>query len=124
MAPPSVPMSKLRDAAAMLVEAGKALGHLEHVRATEKVLGTLLSEAESEVNGPDGAIYAFAQHRQRLLIELRTVETKRRTLEGLAETQRERATALMDEIEKPGATLARRVLAVAWAARAAWRGSR
>jgi hypothetical protein len=119
-----VVLSALRDAAALFVEAGKALGHLEHSRASEKVLGTLLSEAESEVNGPDGAIYAFAQHRQRLLIELRTAEAKRRTLEGLAKAHRDRAAELVEELEKPGTVLARRFVAVALAARAAWRGSR
>jgi len=117
-------MTKLRAAAALLVEAGKALGHLEHSRATEKLLRDLLAEAESKRNGPDGAIHAFDEHLKKLLFALRDTESARGTFERVAATHRDRAAELMAEVEAPGATLARRVLAVAWAARAAWRGSR
>lgn len=120
-------MSKLRDAAALLVEAGKALGHLEHSRESEKRLAALIRDAALVTDkGLDGMpiIQGFGEHRQRLADALRHVQAEQGTFERVANAHRDRAAELMAEIEAPGATLARRFVTVALAARAAWRGSR
>jgi hypothetical protein len=121
-----VVLSALRDAAALFVEAGKALGHLEHSRETEKTLALLLKLAQFDVDKPEGmpVIQAFADHRQRLADTLDRVRAAQGSFERVAQTHRDRAAELVEELEQPGATLARRLVAVALAARAAWRGSR
>lgn len=120
-------MSKLRAAAALLVEAGKALGHLEHSRESEKRLEALIRDAALATDaGLEGmaAIQAFGDHRQRLADALSHVRAEQGTFERVATAHRDRAAELMAEMEAPGATLARRFVTVALAARAAWRGSR
>ena len=118
-------MSTLRDAAALFVEAGKALGRLEQARENEKTLSLLLKLAEYGVDkGPSDPVKDFADHRQRLADTLEQVLGGLDTYERLAHAARDRAAALVDELERPGTVLARRLVATVHGARAAWRGSR
>lgn len=114
-------MSKLRDSAALLVEAGKMLGHYEQARATERVLTRLLASAQPE---PEPSAEAFAAHCRLLLTERDRIRDELPGYERVAQAARDRAAELVAEAEHPGAVLARRLLATVHGARAAWLGSR
>lgn len=103
--------SKLRDAAAAFVQAGRTLGHAD----ADRGMAEELRRRAAECQDPERAILnALADERAAVADQLA----------GLAALARDQATALMTELEHPGSTLARRLLAVARSARAAWRGSR
>lgn len=100
-------MSLLRDAAAMLVEQGAAVGGLEQARWDLR----LLEKAGESVEAYQRALAVLRDHRIP-------------QLEANARGAEKRAQELMRQVEHPGAALARRVIATARAARAAWRASR
>lgn len=107
--------SKVRDAAAMLIEHGRALGALD----TARVLADQLTRTSSAAVAADEPRYA------ELLRELAKSHMDAiPTYERLALSAKAHAEELMAELEHPGAVLARRLLATARAARAGWRGSR
>jgi hypothetical protein len=108
-------MSKLREAAGMLVEHGKALGRLEHARLTVEQL-TRESAAAAERGKPDDAAVIIAL--------AHATAARFGDHEHAATAALTRARELMAELEHPGAVLARRLVATARAARAAWNGSR
>jgi hypothetical protein len=109
-------MSRLRTAAAMLVESGRALGHAELAKATATQLEGLVAEAELTDRGEE-----FARLRTALVAAARNQRLHVVSSECLAAAARVRAEELMAELEHPGARLARRLLRAARAARGAWR---
>lgn len=107
--------SKVRDAAGLLIEHGRALGALENAR----VLGDQLTRTAN----------AAAAAGEQKLSELMASHAKSQldaipVYERLALSAKAHAEELMAEIEHPGAVLARRLLAAWRGARTAWRGSR
>ena len=102
-------MSRLRTAAAMLVESGRALGVAEECWQTERWLMDVIAE-------PDVKPAA-----ERLVELLQRVSARRAVGDGHAARARTAAEELMAELEHPGARLARRLLRAARAARGAWR---
>jgi len=111
----------------MLVEAGKALGHLEQARTMDAILTQLHAQAQADVDkGVEGMplIQAFGNHRQRLLTARDRIRSELPGYERLAQTGRDHAAELVAEAEHPGAALARRLVATVHGARAAWLGSR
>lgn len=108
-------ISKVREAAAILVEQGKAIGRLEQARQGVVVL-TRESATCERAGNPAGA---------RLLIDVAN-----RLAAQLGEHERDVVDAttvaqqVVAELEHPGAMLARRLVATWRGARAAWRGAR
>ena len=105
-------MSRLRHAAALFIEAGRALGQAEQCQRTRKHLAALLSES----NGLD--LYALRTSLGRMETALTGQQD---SAEGHAARARTAAEASMAALEHPGARLARRLLRAARAARGAWR---
>jgi hypothetical protein len=108
-------LTALRDAAALFVEAGKALGRLEQNRLLIEQLTRMAGQAKSLEDPVAAELLEGAAHQY-------AAELGR--FEKLAATAQAHALAVMAELERPGTVLARRLVAVALAARAAWRGSR
>lgn len=104
-------MSRLRDAAALLIESGRAIGAAAQAVAIVTVLEQILATEPSRVEPAMQAALADARR-------------ARAKLDHDAALMRARAEDLIREIEHPGAALARRLLATYRGARAAWRGSR
>lgn len=118
-------MSRLRDAAAAFVEQGRALGIVEVSKGIAHHLGALAREAgfaREEAPQPTPEYYS------RLIDKLGNIAQGYHDAAVAAEAEAQRARrgaeALMQQIEHPGARLARRLVVTARAARAAWRGSR
>lgn len=107
--------SKVRDAAGLLIEHGRALGALDQAR----VFADQLTRVANHTAGIGQAELSAALGAQ-AKAQLEAIPV----FERLAIAAKQRAEELMTEIEHPGAVLARRVLATARAARAGWRGSR
>jgi hypothetical protein len=107
--------SKVRDAAGMLIEHGRALGALD----TARLLADQCTRTAS----------AAREAGEEKLAELMEAHAKSQleaipVYERLAVSAKAHAEELMRDIEHPGAVLARRVVATLRSARAAWRGSR
>lgn len=117
-------MSKLREAAAMLVTEGKVLGSVEQAKVMLKQLELFYQLAQRHKE--QGTDPVHVMHRANEL--LATMITEQRAalagLERLALSAHDRAQELLAEVEHPGAALARRVVAASRAARAAWRAAR
>lgn len=107
-------MSKLREAAAMLVEQGRALGALEQQRATAAALMRQAAVLRTSLPG----MPEMAESLERVASGY---AEQIPGLERLAKCAQDQAQQLMSELEHPGAVLGRRLLASARAARAAWR---
>lgn len=108
-------MSKLREAAALLIEHGKAIGRLEQQRALMVAITQQSATADRDGDGP-GA--------QRLIVVAKHMGAELGELETFAAHSQALARDLLAELEHPGAVLARRLLASWHGARAAWRGTR
>jgi hypothetical protein len=107
--------SKVRDAAGLLIEQGRALGALDEAR----LLAAQCTRTAS----------AAREAGETKLAELMDAHAKSQleaipVYERLAVSAKQRAEELMTEIEHPGAVLARRLVATYRAARAGWRGAR
>jgi hypothetical protein len=106
---------KLRDAAALLIEQGKALGRAEQALAVVQYAS---------------GVAVRMRHLGNVTMAEPVEELSKHVLESIPQLERQALTAqahaeqLMAELEHPGALLARRLVASARAARAAWRGSR
>ncbi len=114
-------MSKLREAAAMLVTQGKVLGHLEACKTSLQQFERLYQLAQrAREQGVDVVtmVHRADEVLSKLVAEQQAAVS---SLERLAETAQRRAEDLVAEVEHPGAVLARRLVASARAARAAWR---
>lgn len=107
--------SKVRDAAGLLIEHGRALGALDEAR----LLATQLTRASAAAQDR-GEVTMASELEAIAKSQLEAIPT----YERLALSAKQHAEELMAEIEHPGAVLARRVLATYRAARAGWRGSR
>jgi hypothetical protein len=103
-------MSKVRMAAELLIEHGKALGAAAQAASFEGALTRLWADPSSLESAVGGA--------------LKDVQQQRQALEKHAAWARQQAEALLRDVEHPGAALARRLLVTYHAARAGWRGSR
>ena len=108
-------MSRLREAAALLVEQGRAIGRLEQARlvlthvARESAAAARLEQAETAAR-----FIGFA----------RGLGDAIERLEHDAAAAQARAAALMAALEHPGAALARRLVTAWRGARVAWRAAR
>lgn len=108
-------MSRLRQAAALFVEAGRAVGHVEFWTAIEIEFTELLSACQGTGQNVPEAV-------ARTVNALLALQAERRTASNhAAEVFRLRAEAALADLEHPGARLARRFLVAARAARGAWR---
>jgi hypothetical protein len=107
-------VSRLRHAAALFIEAGRALGQAEQCRQTEEVLASLFRLSESSAPDEFDALTGSLQNFQKIYARHRA------TAEGHAARARTAAEASMVALEHPGARLARRLLRAARAARGAW----
>lgn len=106
--------SKLREAAAILVEQGRAIGRLEQARLTITMLTRESAGCDRQGNAP-GA---------KLLIELANgVAKELGQHEAAASVAQRIAQEVVAELEHPGAMLARRLVATWRGARVAWRAS-
>ncbi len=110
-------MSKLREAAGMLIEHGRALGALEQQRATADALTRNAERLRTSLPGMPEMADAIERMANGYTAQIPG-------LERLANSARAHAEELMAQLEHPGARLARRLVATARAARAGWRGSR
>lgn len=98
-----------REHAAAFIETGRALGHYERLTLVVAYLRARAT-ALGEGRGSD-ALSAAADH----------LSAEREQLDRHAVDHRVAAERLVEELDHPGARLARRVLDAARAARAAWR---
>lgn len=105
-------MSKLREAAAMLIEQGRALGHLEQARMLVEAFTR--SAAEHQAKGEADVAAALARLGDHYAVRISFLEQSATTAQQMAQQ-------IIAELEHPGAVLGRRLLASARAARAAWR---
>jgi hypothetical protein len=108
----------LREAAADFIEAGRLIGMAEECEFLDGKLFII-----HEIDYPeDPAAHAIALHEQ--LDQLRAELRQRRvTAVRLAATAQGAAERFMEELEHPGARLARRLLRAARGARRAWQGT-
>lgn len=104
-------VSKVREAAAMLIESGRAFGAAAQALSIVTMIEQILSTEPARL---EPALRA-------LLDDARRARTQ---LDHDAALMQARAEGLMREIEHPGAVMARRLLSTWRGARAAWRGSR
>jgi hypothetical protein len=109
----------LRETAALFVEAGRALGHVDHCKALDAMLAEIVSESmDTDKPGEFDALLARLRELQRRTgIVRQASERAALAAQALAERQ-------MAALERPGARLARRVLRAARAARVAWATAR
>lgn len=110
-----VTMSRMREAAAMLVEQGRALGALEQLGTVATYVQQVAANMRSLGNVAQAE--AMVTLAKRYLDELPGLARRASDAQVLAEH-------LMAELEHPGASFARRLVATWHGARAAWRGSR
>lgn len=108
-------VSKVRDAAGLLIEHGRALGALDEAR----LLAAQLTRSSAAAQGR-GELTMAAELEAIAKSQLDAIPVYERQ----AIAAKQRAEELMTEIEHPGAVLARRLLAACRSARAGWRGSR
>lgn len=108
-------MSRLRDAAALLVEHGKAIGRAEYARRA-------MALAARDAAGAERLGHAEAAKRIKALGN--EVQADITAAEINAKQAAAAAEALMLALEHPGAHIARRLVATYHGARAAWRGTR
>lgn len=106
---------KLRQAAGYWVAHGRALARFEDYRALVESFTRGAAQAREQGKAELGdELERFAHHYAGML----------GVQEGIALSAKSHAEALMDELEHPGAALARRLVAAFRGARAAWRGAR
>lgn len=101
-------MTRIRQAAAQFIEAGRVLGHLERLKS-------IIEDIDGVMEIPPSTGHALAGFRQRLCTQLEALDHE-------AVEYRLAAERLIAELEHPGAAFGRRMLAALAAARAAWRG--
>jgi hypothetical protein len=108
-------MNELRRAAGYWVAHGRSLARLEEHRELIHMLTRGAAQAREQGKAELAAeLERYAAHYGQGL----------GVLEGIAVSAKAHAEALMNELEHPGAMLARRLVAAFRGARAAWRGAR
>jgi hypothetical protein len=112
-------VSRLREAAALLVEQGRALGTAELARAVASALGSMAQDAHETDRGEE-----FDRLLENVVATAGGYEKLAESSAAGAKVAQQLAAELMAELEHPGARLARRLVATARSARAGWRGSR